>query len=117
MYNNIREQSLVVDKEILFSLVIHDPTTTPTLLWDSWAKEEKKTKQLQPKQGRAYLFSASQLPWKTTSHLKLQQRIEMSTSNYLWKNNDEKLVGVEHTNKKKKNIHKQRQENWSVLSF
>lgn len=80
-YNNKSERSLVVDKEILFSLVIHDPSTPPRLLWDSWAEEGKN--QLQPEKGRAYLFSASQLPWKTISQLKLRQRIETSISNYL----------------------------------
>lgn len=49
MYSNIRERWLVVDKEILFSLVIPDPGTPPTLLWASWAEEEKeKPTQLQP---------------------------------------------------------------------
>lgn len=33
----------MADKEILFSLVIDDPATPPTLLWDCWAEEEKKT--------------------------------------------------------------------------
>lgn len=68
MCNNIRERSSVVDKEILFSPVTYDPAALPTLLWNSWATGAKK--QLRPEKGRAYLFSASQLPWKTISQLR-----------------------------------------------
>lgn len=56
----------MVDKEILFSLEIHNPATPPILLCVQGVK-----KQLQPEKGRAHLFSASQLPWKTISQLKL----------------------------------------------
>lgn len=88
----------MVDKEILFPLVIHDPTTPPTLLWVSWAEEEKN--QLQPEKGRVYLFSASQLPCST--QITTKNRDVHFQLLILWKNNDKKLVGVEHANKKEK---------------
>lgn len=86
-----------MDKEILFSLVIHNPATPPVLLWC----KELKTTSAWERQSSPILSKPTALENHLWAEMMTKNRNVHFQLLILWRNNDKKLVGVNMLTRKK----------------